>query len=389
MFVMKALHGAPGTGVNLDPADQAAGAASEWMSAPEAAALLGVSRATLYAYVSRGRLASHRGPGAAARYRRADVQRLAALNAGAHRPRVAARTTLDWGLPVLESALTLIEGGRLYYRGQDALALADSATLEDVAALLWPGAPAAPLALLRERVRATTRARRASTRPAHAQLARAWRLDEAGAQVLRAALVLCADHELNASSFTVRCVASTGAALPACLVAGQAALSGPRHGGMTGGVEALWDRLAAARSPTREVRRWLDEARAAQRSRQRPAGVLPGFGHPLYPAGDPRAQALLARLPRDALRERIIATVHQATGLAPALDFALVAVRRALGLLPGAAFELFAIGRTVGWIAHALEQAATNALIRPRAIYVGPRPTPPAAAGRVVRPLRR
>lgn len=365
------------------------------MTAAEAAAQLGVSRATLYAYVSRGRLASQRAPGTGARYRRADVERLAQQHAGAHRPQVAARQTLDWGLPVMTSALTLIEGGRLYYRGVDALELARSATLEEVAALLCPQDTPTALALLQARLRQTTGVRRASARPAHEQLARAWGLDAAGAQTVRAALVLSADHELNASSFTVRCVASTGATLAACLVAGQAALSGPRHGGMTARVEALWDRFAAARSPGREVRRWMDESerRGAAAGRPRPptAGGLPGFGHPLYPAGDPRAQALLERLPPDRLRERIVASVQQAAGLAPALDFGLVAVRRALGLPVGAAFELFAIGRTVGWTAHAMEQQATNALIRPRAAYVGPRPPEPEAAarGRVVRPLRR
>jgi citrate synthase len=377
---------------------------SEWLSAGEAALRLGVSRATLYAYVSRGRIASHAVPGTTARrYRTGDVERLAAQHTRAHRPRDAARATLDWGLPVLGSALTLIEGGRFYYRGQDALALAaGAATLEDVAALLWqcpkaaafgpqpePG-PAEAARLLHERVRACTGLRLRRGEPVHQHLRRAWKLDAQAADTLRAALVLCADHELNASSFTARCVASTGAGLAACIAAGHAALSGPRHGGMTWRVEELWDGWARERALAPALQRWIAQARereaGAARGRPPGTGLLRGFGHPLYPGGDPRARWLLAQLPREARRDRVVALVRQATGLEPALDFALVALRRSFRLPRGAAFDLFAIARTVGWIAHALEQRAGGTLIRPRAAYVGERPpsaVPPV--GRVVR----
>ncbi|WP_310732304.1 citrate synthase family protein [Ideonella sp. A 288] len=368
--------------VNLDRADQ-----SEWLDAAAAAARLGVSRNTLYAYVSRGRLASHPAPGSTARrYRAADVAALAQRHAGAHTPSAAARATLDWGLPVMTSALTLIERGRFCYRGHDVLALADAATLEDVAALLWADAPAEAWALVRARARQACGARARAGEPLHAQLARGWGLDPAGAALLRRALVLSADHELNASSFTVRCVASTGATLEACLGAGQAALSGPRHGGMTMRVEALWTQWQQSTRLEASVRRWIDDVRRtlATRGGTPPAGALPGFGHPLYPKGDPRARQLLACMPLDASRERVIATVREAIGLEPALDFALVALRRSLGLPEGAAFEIFAVARSVGWIAHALEQRQAGALIRPRAHYTGPRPQA-APRGRVVR----
>ena len=385
MASMKRLEKAVVGSVNLDRADQA-----EWLDAAAAAALLGVSRSTLYAYVSRGRLASQRVPGSAARrYRSAEVAALAQRHAGAHTPSAAARATLDWGLPVMASALTLIERGRFYYRGQDVLALADTASLEDVAALLWGAAPADEAwALLQARARQACGARARAGEMLHAQLARGWGLDAAGAGLLRRALVLSADHELNASSFTVRCVASTGAVLPACLAAGQAALSGPRHGGTTVRVEALWTQWAAVPRLPAAVRRWIEDTRRARAQEAgggaRPAAALPGFGHPLYPAGDPRARQLLAGLARDPWRDRVIATVRDATGLEPALDFGLVALRRALGLPEGAAFEIFAVARSVGWIAHALEQREAGALIRPRAQYTGPRPEE-AARGRVVR----
>jgi citrate synthase len=109
--------------------------------------------------------------------------------------------------------------------------------------------------------------------------------------------------------------------------------------------------------------------------------TLPGFGHPLYPAGDPRA-ALLLRLAEDAgnaaERQRIRAlskAVNELLHDYPNLDFGLTALARAFNLPDHAPLVLFALGRTVGWIAHALEQYATGRLIRPRARYIGPPPS--------------
>lgn len=387
---------------------------ADWLTSREAASRLGVSVSTLYTYASRGLL--HPQPAAgrtrAKRYAREQVERLARRHAAAREPRRVAGAALDFGLPVLASGVSLIEDGRLFYAGVDAGQLAERADLAEVAALLWqqPVTPTAlpplsaatrralaqglalpmpqrlvlglsqiatdaamaqappwawPQALLAAAVGHVVR----DARPLHQQLQQAWGLPQAAADGLRRALVLCADHELNASSFTARCVASTGATPPAVLGAALAALSGPRHGGMTFEVRALWPTLMdrAARSST--LLRWLQA---------RPD--LPGFGHPLYPEGDPRARHLLAQLPRDARRSRVIAAVQQARGLAPSVDFALVALCEALRAPPGAAYALFAIGRSVGWLAHAFEQQRSGQLIRPRAAYVGPVPAEPVAA---------
>lgn len=457
---------ADGTGA---PALASAATPAEWLTAAEAAARLGVTRRTLYAYVSRGHLQAHSGPGPGQRrYARTEVDVLAARHAAARQPRRVAVQTLDWGLPVLASGLTLIDGGHLYYRGHDAVALAEQATLEDTAALLWgcsvheafspaaglaapctrvaaaPGradltalpepqrtvaawaarlagrpdlgaatsSPAQAGALLRAMAAACTgvdtgpgtnarpsQAAGTAAAPAatalHQQLAVAWGLAPGAADLLRRALVLCADHELNASSFTARCVAATGAGLAASVTAGLAALSGPRHGGMTGRVEALWPELMQRDTDT--LCRWLQDEmsrrlqqRQARGQTRRPGDLIAGFGHPLYPQGDPRARALLALLPPDAARQHCLALVHDLTGQQPALDFALVALRRALGAPAGAAFAVFALARTAGWLAHALEQQADGGLIRPRAAYVGPLPAPAAAtAGPVGRVIRR
>lgn len=380
------------------------------LTAQQAAARLGVSRQTLYAYVSRGLLRAHGTDDP--RQRRYDaeaVSRLAAQRRRGRRPKDVAKATLDWGLPVLESGLTLIRDGQLFYRGQDAVALAETATLEDVAALLWdlPAAfgPVPPpvamsgaaaddplltgfavqtqddptaswqtdptrLALgcgaLVRILAACVTGRRGSAAPVHLDLAQAWTLDAAGADLVRRALVLCADHELNASGFTARCVASTGASLRAAVIGGLAALSGGLHGGMTGRIETLWRGLEPGQT--------LTGLRAHLTSGQ----TLPGFGHPLYPDGDIRAAALLARIiPSSPETGAFVSAARDLTGQTPNIDFALVALRRHLRLPEGAAFGLFALGRSAGWIAHALEQRRTGQLIRPRAIYTGPMPVRP------------
>jgi citrate synthase len=394
-----------------------------WIAAAEAARLLGVSRPTLYAYVSRGFVRSQASPGSprARMYARDDVERLRRRTEERRAPDKAAARALQWGMPILESAIALIDGRRLYYRGLDAAMLARSRSLEEVAAWIWTGrfeaaCPAAsvertatprpigsfvaraqsmlagaavrdPLAMdlrapnvartgfqiLRLLTRAATHSDPGDTRVDMA-LAQAWSAGSRGVDVVRAALVLCADHELNVSSFTARCVASAGSHPYAVVIAGLAALEGPRHGGASARVESMLDSMRKAR-PVRD----------AVEARLRRGESIDGFGHPLYRDGDPRARLLLDLLGERYAKSaeyRFVMQVAQAatgtTGEHPNIDFGLAAIGRVLKLPPGSPLTLFALGRSVGWIGHAIEQYATGQLIRPRAKYVG---LPPALPG--------
>jgi citrate synthase len=153
------------------------------------------------------------------------------------------------------------------------------------------------------------------------------------------------------------------------VTAALATLSGPRHGGACDRVEALLDEAASLTRPQNVIEK------RAQRG-----DPLPGFGHPLYPQGDPRARLLLEQaqtLARRsaALQKRLapafaLAKVMQRQGLPATVDFGLVALTRALELEPGRAALLFALGRSAGWIAHVLEQRESEAVLRPRARYL-------------------
>lgn len=101
---------------------------------------------------------------------------------------------------------------------------------------------------------------------------------------------------------------------------------------------------------------------------------IPGFEHPLYPQGDPRAAAILPHLPECPHRQNLLLAMEEGAGQLPTCDVALVALRRSLHLPRGSALALFAAARSVGWIAHALEQNQDERLIRPRADYTGAKP---------------
>src|SRR5580704_12405186 len=378
----------------------------DWLSAEEALTRLRVRPQTLYAYVSRGRVRAEPDPvePRRSRYRASDVAALTERKARGRKASDVAIGAIAWGEPVLASAITTVRDGRLYYRGEDAVRLADTATLEEVARLLRGGvglppdepllAPPGPTAAARA---FTAFAARAATDPPaqgrssgaladeaarlldlmaaaaagpegaalredeaeaiHERLGRAWRAPRDGWDAIRRALVLLADHELNASTFAARIAASTGASLSAAVLAGLAALSGPRHGGMAARVEAF--AAAAAR----------DDWRKASRG-----GPPPGFGHQLYPDGDARAAALLAAIEPPPALAALRAEVEAATGERANMDYALTALRQSLLLPAEAPFALFAVARTAGWLAHAIEQIDTGALIRPRARYVGAYP---------------
>jgi citrate synthase len=396
-----------------------------YMTAKDAAALLGVKEATLYAYVSRGLIRSEAISDAPRQrlYLAEDVQKLAARKVQRRDPAKVARDALHWGTPTLESALTLITENTLYYRGYDAIALARAHTLEEVAALLWTGRlePAAQLfankPLLASRMWPSTNAHLPTLQRLQVALALAATDDlraydfhpeavaQTGARILwlmaavaasadtldasiagtlaqawqpgtavllNAAMVLCADHELNTSSFTARVVASAETSPYAVVLAGLAALEGFQHGGQTKQATAFLREVA---EPSR-VRLVLAE-------RLRRGERFPGFGHRLYPDRDPRAVALLSMLaeayptsPALALAQAIIREATAITSGAPTIDFALAVLEHTLQLPYGTGLTLLALGRTAGWIGHALEQYQSQQLIRPRARYIG---VPPQA----------
>src|ERR687897_2300107 len=114
---------------------------ARYLTARRAAEELGVSRATLYAYVSRGMIRSEAAGGRSRRYRAEDVRRLKARKEWRRDPYAVVEGALSWGTPVLESAITLVTDDGLYYRGRDAVALSAGSTVEEVAALIWTGDP--------------------------------------------------------------------------------------------------------------------------------------------------------------------------------------------------------------------------------------------------------
>lgn len=393
-----------------------------WISAREAALRLDVKLATLYAYASRGLVESvPAAPGERGRrYAAASIERLKTRHDARAGHAAVAADALRWGEPSIETSLVEIRADGPAYRGKSVLSLcAQAASFESVAELLWLGtlgparwsarplpialparhALASPMAYMAAAVAKAALdddARHGATyadEHARARKLVLWLASLAGARRARAraqagvaerllmsfgvtpsakkvrlldrALILCADHELNASTFAARVTASTGADLYACLGAALHALSGPKHGGVSARVEAL---LREITRPSHAL--GVVQARHARGER------VPGFGHPLYPQGDPRARALL-ELARGAKRtpriDALCAAMERSGQPPPNFDVGLVALCQAAGLPDGAAAALFAVGRSAGWIAHALEQRAQGYILRPRARYT---PTP-------------
>jgi len=398
------------------------------LTAAQAAERLGVKPATLYAYVSRGVLTRGRSAdGRASLFDADEVERLA-RRGRPRRPAGAADI-------IVESRITEITADRLRYRGHDAVELARTRSFEDVAELLWTeelsagpvaadwrapelalsagraaqaALPAGTLPLERFQVivpaLAATDPLRLELDPvavvaaARAIIAglvdclpgaagpsdraaiapRLWarlcerRASPALLRALSAALVLLADHELAASTLAARAAASVRADPYAVVATGLGAVGGALHGGSSLGAESL---LAAAGGPADVPRVVAELLRRGEK--------VPGFGHYVYKAGDPRAVALLGMIrhaaPKSAqlaIADAILAEVRRKSLPEPNIDFALATLARVAGMTRGAGEAIFAVARVAGWVAHALE-AYTTAPIRPRAIYIGP----PAANG--------
>jgi len=401
-----------------------------YLTAREAAKQLGVSLPTLYAYVSRGLIRSEADGNIQKqrRYHGEDVQRLKERKEQRRDPTHATAQALHWGTPLLESSLTFINEGKLYYRGHDAVTLASQNTVEETAALLWTGDIHAQIGAFNEPLTKSDRIKLekiisqvqpypliesfqmailmvssedstaydlrpgavaqtggrilrllTSVASGHVAedsiaqtLAQSWAQKESkkAIKLLNAALILAADHELNVSAFTARCTASAGATPYMAAVAGLSALQGVKHGGGVSKAEALLNEI---RTP--------DNAGSLLSRRLKHGEDIPGFGHKLYPEGDPRAWTLLQmmaeimpRSPALSLSNAVIEKARVLIREEPNSDFALAVLARLLNLPEGYGLGIFALGRTIGWLAHAIEQYQSNRLIRPRARYVGVMP---------------
>jgi citrate synthase len=186
-------------------------------------------------------------------------------------------------------------------------------------------------------------------------------------------LILYAEHEFNASTFTARVVTSTQSDLYSAIVAAVGALKGPLHGGAN---ERVLEVLQEVATPE-NAEGWVREALASKRR-------IMGFGHRVYKTGDPRAVILkeyctrLARQTGDTSLEQIAGTIETAVqeekGLPPNLDWPSARLYHYLGLDVELYTPLFVASRVVGWAAHVIEQSEHNRLIRPRSRYIGAAP---------------
>ncbi|MBT2545047.1 citrate synthase [Streptomyces sp. ISL-44] len=399
------------------------------LSTRQAAELLGVKPATVYAYVSRGQLTSRRDPvGRGSSFDAREVEELAR--------RSRREAAVPAGELAVRTALTLIEPDRYYFRGVDAVALASRYAFEEVAEWLWTGtlprgarftAPPEPLAAARRAVAALPEhsgpvdmlrvavAAAAVADPLRFDLSEeavlgsarcliptlvgslpvvgppGWAGDGRTARqlwprltarepdpdalaALDLALGLLVDHDLAASTLAVRVAASARAHPYAAVSAGLGALEGPLHG-------------AAGRLAHRMLVEVLERGGAAPVVAEylRAGRRVPGLGHRLYRGEDPRAQALFARLedlpqaaPALAAAHEVAAVMARQGGLHANVDLALAVLTVSCGMAAEAGETVFAVARTAGWIAHALEEYQERPLrMRPSGEYHGPRPPQP------------
>lgn len=376
-----------------------------WIDRDEALARLGVKSQTLYAYVSRRRIAARPDPSNPRRslYSAEDIARLTGTDPNDIPGVLLAPEGLQGRMMSVPSHLTTAMDGRLFYRGQDVVLWSQAATLEDTAGLLWdaPGNQLfqglAPRLDIQPGLTARARLFAAIGRRAqedrgdsaeftptdrlalaasvlnegidaiaglgprlsfHQRLGRAWKVLEREQHALRRALVLVADHQLDAAALATRVATGGGGSPAAAAMAGLVTLvNGPVALEIERSIAHV---QAARRDPIGAARQRLDAL-----------GLVPGFGDASWPDGDPRAQDLIAEvgLPSDLMA--VFEEGQRVSGQSATLALALALVARKLDLPREGAVDLYLIGRLVGLLGHSLDQASYGSPITARLRYVG------------------
>lgn len=385
-----------------------------YLSADEAASVLGISLSTLYAYVSRKNLRSIKVEGTRSRrYWAADIERL-----NKHKSDGPGAGSEQLQGVATSSAITLLTDKGLYYRGHDVTELAEQHSVEDVAELVWqapgvfeksvlPKRPKAASALLKaldgmsssekaialfpliehENPRAhdlspegyartgvdvvrwvaalVVGASTPNTQPLHQFIAQSLGVDPAFEDLIRRTLILSIDHELDPTTYTVRVAANAGVTPYYAAITGLASSRGRRlNYGRSETVNRLLEEICSAKDPAAPV---------VQRYRQGEA--IPGFESNMHAVADPRAQSLFGTLSKVFAGDAEFAKLVKAAEVAQELTLQSAAFLLLLGFvgrklhLEGVA--LAGIGRVIGWMAHACEQYQQQPLLRPRAKYTG------------------
>ncbi len=410
------------------------GAVSGYLSAREVAQLLRIKKQTLYAYVSRGLIRSVGNDKQSGHlYRREDVERLRARGHARAEGSVFKSGAPRWSEPIVQTTITQITPNGPAYRGQLALALErDNCTFESVADLLWSGAlvegavawtPSRGVASMDRLLRAaafdpstsdmvkifTTMVaafagsargedlRDGTTIPAarallmemprclgyltkarkHARSADGGSLaativqaaggvaSPAAVSAINAALVLLADHELTPQTFAARLAASSGSNIYFCLLAALSVHSGSR---IRRACDRVEDMLLEASGP----RDFHDRIGAIARSVQ----AIPGFNHPLYPKGDPRAKRLI-EIARDLSAPSsdpfrfgpLLDEMLSREKARPSVEAGLAILCQVLRMPYRSAGAILTMARCAGWVAHVIEQRLAGVMLRPRARY--------------------
>ncbi|MBF9336238.1 bifunctional 2-methylcitrate synthase/citrate synthase [Microbacterium lacticum] len=195
--------------------------------------------------------------------------------------------------------------------------------------------------------------------------------DDVVVDAFNRSMILYAEHSFNASTFTARVITSTLSDLYSAVVGAIGALKGPLHGGANEAVLHIFDEIGDAD----EVEAWLDRALAEKRK-------IMGFGHRVYKHGDSRVPTMKAALDTlidyydrpdvEALYTTLEREFVERKGIYPNLDYPSGPAYNLIGFDTLTFTPLFVAARVVGWTAHIMEQAASNALIRPLSVYVGP-----------------